>query len=76
MAYSDFTLDIIGEKLNVDNRRTSILTEFKPVLPSNNLVNELKEVEELPIRSEKAKSEWIVVPILKELRKRNDKFFK
>ncbi len=40
-----------------------------------NFSNELKEVEELPIRSEKAKSEWIVVPILKELRKRNDKFF-
>lgn len=33
------------------------------------------EVEGLPVRSEKAKSEWIVVPILRELRNRNDKYF-
>ena len=29
----------------------------------------------MPIKSEKARSEWIVVPILKELRTRNSKFF-
>jgi hypothetical protein len=35
----------------------------------------LAEVEDLPVRSEKAKSEWIVVPILRELRNKNNKFF-
>ena len=29
----------------------------------------------MPLKSEKAISEWIVVPILKELRRQNDKFF-
>lgn len=75
MAYSNFTLDRIREQLGVENQRTKILTDFEPVAPSDKLVKELQEVEELPIRSEKAKSEWIVVPILKELRNRNNKFF-
>jgi len=75
MDYSDFTLNIIREKLGIENRRTPILTDFKALQPSDNLIKELNEVEELPIRSEKAKSEWIVVPILKELRNRNNKFF-
>ena len=75
MAYSNFTLDRIREELGVENQRTKILTDFEPVVPSDKLVKELQEVEELPIRSEKAKSEWIVVPILKELRNRNNKYF-
>jgi len=75
MAYSNFTLDKIREELGIENQRTKILTDFEPVAPSDKLVKELQEVEELPIRSEKAKSEWIVVPILKELRNRNNKYF-
>lgn len=75
MAYSDFTLNRIREELGIENQRTRILTDFTPVAASENLKRELSEVEELPIRSEKAKSEWIVVPILKELRNRNNKFF-
>jgi len=70
MAYSDFTLNKIREQLGVENRRIKILTDFAPVVASDNL----EEVEELPIRSEKAKSEWIVVPILKELRNRKCDF--
>jgi len=75
MAFSDFTLDKIRQNLGIENRRTPILTNCKAIQASDRLREELKEVEELPIRSEKAKSEWIVVPILKELRKRNNKFF-
>ncbi len=75
MAYSDFSLNEIREKFGIQNKRTKFIENFNPVIASENLQRELKEVEELPIRSEKAKSEWIVVPILKELRNRNDKFF-
>lgn len=75
MAYSEYTLDRLRQTFGVENRRTPILLDFKPLKASENLITALKEVEELPIRSEKAKSEWIVVPILKELRNRNDKFF-
>lgn len=75
MAYSDYTLDKIRQNFKIENRRTPILTNCEPLEASEDLINALKEVEELPIRSEKAKSEWIVVPILKELRNRNNKFF-
>ncbi len=75
MAYSDFTLNEIRERFKIENKRTPILDIFTPMEASETLKEALKEVEELPIRSEKAKSEWIVVPILKELRNKNDKFF-
>ena len=75
MAYSDFTLDKIRQTFGIENRRTPILHQFTPIVLSDYLKQALKEAEELPIRSEKAKSEWIVVPILKELRNRNNKFF-
>jgi hypothetical protein len=39
------------------------------------LKNSLQIAKELPIKSEKAKSESIVFPILVELRKRNNNFF-
>jgi len=75
MAYSNFTLKKIREELGIENKRTRILTDFTPMMPSDNLKAILAEAEELPVRSEKAKSEWIVVPILRELRQRNNKFF-
>ncbi len=75
MAYSDFTLDDLRQKFGIENKRVRILEDISPLEPSENLVKALEEVEELPIRSEKAKSEWIVVPILKELRHRSGKFF-
>ena len=75
MAYSEYTLDKIRRNFGIENKRTPILLDFQPLEVSETLQMALKEVEELPIRSEKAKSEWIVVPILKELRNRNDKFF-
>ena len=43
--------------------------------PSQNLKENLQLAAELPVRSEKAKSEAIVFPILVEVRNRNDKFF-
>jgi hypothetical protein len=75
MVYSDFTLNKIREKFGIENRRTKILNDFVPVAANAVLKEALAETEELPIRSEKAKSEWIVVPVLKELRKRNNKYF-
>jgi hypothetical protein len=75
MAYGDFTLSDLASKFGIRNQRRRLFDAITPVEPSEKLKAELLEVEEMPIRSEKAKSEWIVVPILKELRQRNDKFF-
>ncbi len=74
MAYSDFSLADLEEKFGVTNQRKRLFENITPILPSEKLRLELAEGEEMPIKSEKAKSEWIVVPILKELRNRNNKF--
>lgn len=60
MAYSDFTLNLIQQRFGIKNRRTRISEDFALIQPSTHLRSDLSEVEELPIRSEKAKSEWIL----------------
>ena len=75
MAYSDFTLSDLDEKFGVKHERTQLKFVVNPITPSERLQSELEESKEMPIKSEKARSEWIVVPILKELRRLNNKFF-
>lgn len=75
MAYSDFTLARLNEQFGLTNRRERLFHTVQPISPSAWLTDELQQLEELPVRTEKAKSEYIVVPILKELRRLNDKYF-
>jgi hypothetical protein len=75
MAYTDFSLARLNEQFGVRNQRRRLFETVEPVAPSAWLLEELRQAEELPVRSEKAKSEYIVVPMLKELRKLNDKYF-
>jgi hypothetical protein len=75
MAYSDFTLSDLEEQFGVKHQRKRLQFASKPIKPSEKLRFELDESTEMPIKSEKARSEWIVVPILKELRLLNNKFF-
>ena len=75
MAYTEFSLSDLEEKFGVKHERTPLLFPLQLIEPSARLKLELEESTEMPIKSEKARSEWIVVPILKELRRLNDKFF-
>ena len=76
MAYSDFkSLLEVERTLGVKNRRAEIFSAVTPLDASDSLLQRLQLARELPVRSEKAKSEMIVVPILMELRGRNEKFF-
>jgi hypothetical protein len=75
MAYTNFTLDDLESKFGVKNQVVHLFSSFEFVVPSQKLNEELEESAELPVRSEKAKSELIVFPILKEIRRQNDKFF-
>jgi hypothetical protein len=75
MAYSDFKdLLEIEKKLGFENRVTILFEKVEPIEPSERLKNELLEAREFPIRSEKAKSEWLIVPILREVRNLSDRF--
>jgi hypothetical protein len=75
MAYGDFTLKAIQEKFGIKNQVERIFTQFEPLQPSDWLKKTLEISAKLPNRSEKSKSETIVMPILLELRERNNDFF-
>jgi hypothetical protein len=75
MAYGDFTLDSIEEKLGVQSRMKNIFDKIKPVKPSKRLLDDIQEAQKFPLRSEKAKSEWVVTPLLRELYRTNESFF-
>ncbi len=77
MAYKDFSLENLEEQFNINN--TSSLLFAKDKVRSIQMSDWLKETLELgrhlPIKSEKAKSELIITPILLELKRRNNDFF-
>ncbi len=75
MAYGDFSFDDIESKFGIKNKVKRLFDDLPPLEPSANLKYALDTAAELPIRSEKAKSESIVFPILVELRHRNQNFF-
>lgn len=77
MAYSDYTLSKIEEKFGIRSYRKKLFDHnIQPIFEiSDWLKYSLSLVEELPIKSEKAKSELIVMPILIELRNKNAKYF-
>ena len=75
MAYIDFSFDEIESKFGIKNKVKRLFDNLPPLKPSSSLKYALDMAAELPIRSEKAKSESIVFPILVELRHRNQNFF-
>ena len=77
MAYRDFTLEDLELQFGINNRTSLLFAkgDIQAVPPSAALVSDLAEARELPVRSEKAKSELVVMPILLELRKLTNKFF-
>jgi len=74
MAYTDFTLKDLENKFGVSNKVVQLFGNLEPIEPSEWLQSTLALCAELPARSEKAKSETIVFPLLLELRKRNNNF--
>ncbi len=75
MAYTDFTLASIEQKFGVKNQQRALFTPLPPLPVSADLEKALARARDLPIRTEKARSELIVVPILLELRDLTNQFF-
>ncbi len=73
MAYSDFTsLKKVKKELGVSHELKILFSNpIEEVTPSDHLVFDLKEAEILVPVTEKSKSELIIVPILKEVRRNN-----
>lgn len=77
MTYNKFKkLAQVKDLLGVNHTVTTWLpNELKPFAVSNFLLQSLEEAQNEPLGTEKAKSEHIITPILKELRRNNpDKF--
>ena len=76
MAYNKFTLSLVKERFKIENQIIGFLPENLPNFAvSTQLAQELIEVEGIGLFSEKSKSEHIIIPVLKELRRKNkDKF--
>ena len=76
MAYSDFTLETLRRDCQIDHERISFLEKpFREVTPSTQLVQLLENNSQLPLLTEKAKSEFLISPILTELYRLNQQHF-
>jgi hypothetical protein len=73
MAYENFTLDDVKHKLGLSVREAEgIFADVPPASPSAWLEEALREgvALALAVSTEKARSEWIIAPILLEVRRR------
>ena len=68
MAYPDFTLDLVETDLGVGQRIGPIFADLPETPPPPWLADQLARGMELALVSEKARSEFIVVPILLAVR--------
>jgi hypothetical protein len=75
MAYTDFTLETLDEKFGLKNKQARLFSGVKPFQPSERLIEDLEDAQTLPSRSEKAKSELYLMPILRALRKQHHRYF-
>jgi hypothetical protein len=71
--YSNFTFTELKRRFGLDQENDYIFEgqTIKPVEATNILLNELAEGRQMPIYSEKAKSEFLIGPIIKEIKRKN-----
>lgn len=75
MSYKKFTLELLKEKFGLENSQQNLFDNIVPIKGSVWLTETLTMGRKNPIRSEKAKSELIVTPILLELKNINNDYF-
>lgn len=73
MAYSDYTFVRLKKNFGIDQKSTFLFNNMKieEVAPSARLLEDLKDGQTMPLLTEKAKSEALIYPIIRELKKRH-----
>ena len=73
MAYNKFKLNDLSDCFGIENfnREFIELKSLKEFDVSEHLLMDLQEAKQEALASEKAKSEFIILPVLKELRRKN-----
>jgi hypothetical protein len=73
MAYSDFTFSKLKQRFSLEQESVYLFQDINitPYAASQRLLDDIKEAEQMPMLTEKAKSEYLIAPIIKELKRTN-----
>jgi hypothetical protein len=75
MAYSDFMfISELEDAFGIVQKRKNLFPNLTPLQPSERLLLDLEDARLVPINTEKAKSEHLIVPVLKEILRKNRNF--
>lgn len=71
MAFSDYTtLQKLNNELGIRHFRQKLFLEINPIQPSDKLLEDLQEAQNYySLTTEKAKSEFLITPVLREIRR-------
>jgi hypothetical protein len=75
MPYSKFSLEEVKSKFELEIVDINFLS-LNELLPTERLVADLKESDFFPIESEKARSEFLIAPILRDIARQKNYSFK
>jgi hypothetical protein len=75
MNYNKFSFDRIKRRFNLNEVQKDLFEGVTPIEPSEWLKETMEITADLPIKTEKARTEFILMPILLELRKRTEHVF-
>ncbi|AFM05868.1 hypothetical protein Fleli_3549 [Bernardetia litoralis DSM 6794] len=75
MNYNKFSFDRIKRRFNLNEVQKDLFETVAPIEPSEWLKETMEITSDLPIKTEKARTEFILMPILLELRKRTERMF-
>ncbi len=75
MNYNKFSFDRIKRRFNLNEVQKNLFEAVAPIEPSDWLKQTMEITSDLPIKTEKARTEFILMPILLELRKRTERMF-
>jgi hypothetical protein len=71
MAYSDFTLTKLRKQFGLEQKKTELFKGVVDIKPSTRLELDIEEGLQMPRNTEKARSENLVSPVLKEIFRNN-----
>jgi hypothetical protein len=73
MASSDFSFAKLKKRFGIRQESVYLFEglTIAPVAPSTRLLDDLKEAEQMPLLIEKAKSEYLIAPLVKDLKRRH-----
>lgn len=71
--YSNFTFPVLRQRFSLEQENEFIFNgaQISLIEPSKHLLKDLEEGRQMPIYSEKAKSEFLIGPIVKEIKRNN-----